>query len=83
MMGRALPNVTLVGLPTRGSSGAPAPVALPNGVRVWYSRWISLFPDGSGFERTGIAPDIRVEHTPGGDPAFDKALALIEKALAK
>ncbi|MDJ0523505.1 MAG: S41 family peptidase [Planctomycetota bacterium] len=83
MMGRALTNVTLVGLPTRGSSGSPAPVALPNGVTVWYSRWISLFPDGTGFERRGVAPDVRVEHKAGTDTAFDKALELLKKRVSK
>jgi len=83
LMARALPDVTVVGLPTRGSSGSPAPVHLPNGVDVWYSRWISLLPDGSGFERKGVPPDVRVPHEAGADPAFDRALALLAERLAK
>src|SRR5207247_9754316 len=40
-----LPNVTTIGLPTRGASGNPAPVDLPHGVSVWFSRWQDAMPD--------------------------------------
>jgi len=83
MMLRALPQVTLIGQTTRGSSGNPQPLALPNGVTVWYSRWISMFPDGTPLERHGVEPDVRVEHVPGGDATFDKALAILQARLGK
>jgi hypothetical protein len=58
---KALPQVTLMGRPTRGASGNPAPVRLPNGVRVWYSRWLDLLPDGTPLEGRGVPPDVLVE----------------------
>lgn len=74
LMMKSLPHVTLVGRPTRGASGNPAPVELPNGVTVWYSRWLASLPDGALFETTGIAPDVDVKHVDGRDPAFDEAV---------
>lgn len=83
MMLKAIPGIPLVGLPTRGSSGNPAPVHLPNGVRVWFSRWISLLPDGTGIERTGVRPDIRVEHLAGKDVALDEAVKILKAKAGK
>ncbi len=83
MMLKALPNATLVGLPTRGSSGNPQPVHLPNGVSVWFSRWISQLPDGTGIERTGVPPDVRIEHVPGKDPALEKAIKILKAKADK
>lgn len=79
MMLKALPNARLVGLPTRGASGNPAAVTLPNGVTVYYSRWISLLPDGTPIELTGVQPDIRVENTGPGDPTFHRGLEELRK----
>ena len=69
----ALPNVTLIGKPTRGSSGNPQPVALPNGVDVWFSRWMALTSDGIPIEDNGVQPDIEIGHG-DGDPTFEKAV---------
>ncbi len=77
MMMKANPNCTLVGQPTRGASGNPAPVELPNGVDVWYSRWKSLLPDGTPIEGVGVQPDILVEHVAGTDAAFEKAIEIL------
>ncbi len=82
MMLKAL-GVTLVGQTTRGSSGNPAPVVLPNGVTVWYSRWQSFLPDGSPLERHGVAPDVVVKHERGKDDTFDKALEILRKRLPR
>jgi hypothetical protein len=79
----ALPHVTLVGLPTRGASGSPGPVALPNGVTVWFSRWQSLLPDGSLLEGRGVPPDVVVNHAGEGDPTFAAGLALLREKLAR
>ena len=57
MMLRVLPTVTVVGNFTGGASGNPSSVTLGNGVKVSYSRWVSLLPDGTKFERVGIEPD--------------------------
>ena len=86
MLFKCLPHVTLVGQPTRGASGNPQPLPLPNGVDVWYSRWVSLLPDGTPIEGEGIAPDVLIEHRE--DPArfdttFDEAVEILEQALSK
>ncbi len=79
MMMKSLPHCTLIGLPTRGASGNPAPVELPNGVDVFYSRWVSLMPDGTPIEGVGVQPDVVVEHKAGGDPAFDRAITILSR----
>ena len=43
LMFQALPNVSLVGQPTRGSSGNPAGVKLP----VFFSRWVACNAKGN------------------------------------
>ena len=78
MMMAALPNCTTMGLPTRGSSGNPAPVQLPNGVEVFYSRWISMMPDGTPIEDAGVPPEIEVKHVAGQDVTFDEAVKLLK-----
>ncbi|MDA1195969.1 MAG: S41 family peptidase [Planctomycetota bacterium] len=78
LMLAALPDVTLIGQPTRGSSGNPQPIELPNGVSVWFSRWISLLPDGSPLERHGVPPDERVTHRLGADATLAAAIRLLD-----
>ncbi|KAF0247148.1 MAG: hypothetical protein FD180_87 [Planctomycetota bacterium] len=80
---KCLPHVTLVGLPTGGASGNPAPVALPNGVTVWFSRWYDMTPDGTSFEGKGIAPDIEVKQEGEGDAAFVKAVEILKEKTKK
>ncbi len=82
MMLKALPKATLVGLPTRGSSGNPQPLHLPNGVTIWYSRWISKLPDGTPLERKGVAPDVRIEAIKGANPSMDEALKILKAKTA-
>ncbi len=79
LMMKALDHVTLVGQATRGASGNPAPVTLPNGLKVWFSRWVDMEPDGTPIEGRGIQPDVRVEHTSPGDPTFDTAVAILSE----
>ena len=81
MMMKANPNCTLVGQPTRGASGSPAPLELPNGVDVWYSRWKSLLPDGTPIEGVGVQPEILVEHVAGTDAAFEQAIEVLSAAV--
>ena len=78
LMFQALPNATLIGQPTRGSSGNPAGVTLPNGTEVWFSRWVACNAKGEPIEDRGIQPDIMVEHGKG-DPTLGRAI----KELAK
>ena len=75
LMLAALPGVKLIGQNTRGASGNPQPIVLPNGVTVRYSIWVPLQLDGKPFEGVGIAPDIRVEDDPQGLKGLAKAVA--------
>jgi len=79
MMMKALPHCTLVGQPTRGASGNPAPVQLPNGVDIWYSRWVSMLPDGTPIDGTGVPPDVKVDHTTGKDATFLQAIEILRE----
>ena len=79
LMMKAMDHVTVIGQPTRGASGNPRPVTLPNGVKVWFSRWVSMEPDGTPIEGRGIQPDLEVEHADSGDPTFDKAVEFLRK----
>lgn len=79
LMMKAMDHVTMVGQPTRGASGNPHPVTLPNGVKVWFSRWVSMEPDGTPIEGRGIQPDVTAEHTGEGDPTFDKAVEILRE----
>jgi len=74
LMFKALPNVTLMGQPTRGSSGNPAGVKLPNGVEVFFSRWVACDAQGQPIEDHGVQPDEVVEHADGKDPTWQRAL---------
>lgn len=79
LMMKAMDHVTLVGQPTRGASGNPHPVTLPNGLMVWFSRWVSMEPDGTPIEGRGIQPDVKVEHAGSGDPTFEAALEILRE----
>jgi len=79
LMMKALDHVTLVGRPTRGASGNPQAVTLSNGVKVWFSRWVSMEPDGTPIEGRGILPDVEVEHAGAGDPTFDRAVEILRR----
>ena len=73
LMMKSLPHCTLFGQPTRGASGNPAPVVLPNGVDVYFSRWVSLEADGTPIEGRGVAPDVVVESVRGRDAVWEQA----------
>ncbi|MEK7466963.1 MAG: S41 family peptidase [Planctomycetota bacterium] len=80
---KCLPHVTLVGLATAGASGNPAPIELPNGVTVWFSRWVDMLPDGISTEGKGIAPDVEVKQEGAGDAAFLKAVEILKEKTKK
>ncbi len=85
-MMKCLPNVTTVGMRTRGASGNPQPWDLyPMGVAVWFSRWVDLMPDGSVFEGVGIAPDVTVDVPPEDyakrDPTLEKGLEVLRRKV--
>lgn len=80
LMMKSLDHVRMIGQPTRGASGNPQPETLSNGVRVWFSRWVSLELDGSVIEGRGVLPDVVVEHDDAhGDSTFESALTLLRK----
>jgi len=78
-------NVTLIGSNTTGSNGDVVYLPLPGGL---YLRFTSLgvyTPDGQQTQRTGIAPDIRVEPTiqgiaEGRDEVLEAAVEYIKNA---
>jgi carboxyl-terminal processing protease len=74
LMLRALPQTKLIGQPTRGASGNPHPIALPNGVTVHYPIWISLQLDGKPLEGVGIAPDVTIDEDPTGIKGLQAAV---------
>ncbi|HRX85947.1 MAG TPA: S41 family peptidase, partial [Phycisphaerae bacterium] len=86
LMFASLPQVTTVGATTRGSSGNPKPVELPElHLAVHFSRWEALTPDDKPFEGTGIAPDVPVDAPPAaydsGDPTWTKGLEILREKV--
>lgn len=81
---KALPHVTMVGLPTAGSSGNPGPIAIGmTGIQVYCSRWVDMLPDGTTIEGKGISPTVEVKVPPEtfrtAEPTLEKALELLRK----
>jgi len=86
-MMKCLPNVTTVGLRTRGASGNPKPWPLPGtGVTVHFSRWVDLMPDSRPFEGVGIPPDVEVKEPAAvyneRDPTWEKAIEVLRGKVA-
>ena len=84
-MMKCLPNVTTVGMPTRGASGNPKPFQLEGtGLAVMFSRWVDLLPSGETFEGRGIPPDIKVDELPSAyaakDPTWEKAVEILRQS---
>ena len=74
-----LPNVTLAGDRTAGSTANPGTFPLAGGWSYTVSRWIEYTPDGQVIEDNGLAPDVSVPATAadfasGRDPVLDWAL---------
>ncbi len=57
---RQLPNVTLVGDQTAGSSASPGTFPLASGWTYTVSRWIEYTADGQVIEDVGISPHVFV-----------------------
>lgn len=80
---KTLPNTTLIGDTTRGSSGNPGEFTLPNGWKYRVSRWQVVGPDFSFVEDKGIAPDFVIDNTEESiaerkDLILEKAIELIQ-----
>ena len=81
LMMKQVPQCTLMGEKSYGSSGNPKPVRLANKVTVFLPSWVALAPDGEPFEGKGISPDVHVEFPdePGDqDPLINAALELLK-----
>jgi C-terminal processing protease CtpA/Prc len=79
-----LPNVTLVGEATEGSTGQPLHFDLPGGgtARVVAKR--NTYPDGRDYVGVGVLPDVSVEVTledirTGRDPVMARATQLLRE----
>jgi hypothetical protein len=81
LMMKATPNVILVGETTRGSSGNPQEIKLPNGVSVMLPGWQACLPDGKCFEGIGIEPDIKIEFPEEEFQRYDPLLGELAKRL--
>ncbi|MCI0498143.1 MAG: S41 family peptidase [Planctomycetales bacterium] len=78
LMMKQVPNCTIIGEPTQGSSGNPKPHDLGNGVTVYLPSWKDLLPDETCFEGKGIQPDILIKVQPNQITSKD---SVIEAAL--
>jgi carboxyl-terminal processing protease len=77
-----LPNVTLVGDRTAGSTGNPGTFPLAGGWSYTVSRWIEYTADNQVIEDNGIMPDVVVPVTAadfasGRDPVLDWAVSRV------
>jgi hypothetical protein len=84
---REIPNVTVIGDTTGGSSGNPGEFALGDNWKYFVPRWIAYTPDMKVIEWNGIPPDVIVPVTPadfaaGRDPVIDFALAFLRAQIA-
>lgn len=83
-----LPQVTLVGDRTAGSSGNPTFInlKLPVKISVSLPQWIDLLPDGTPLENQGIQPDVLIraddlDFSGDNDLVLEQALELMRNIL--
>ena len=79
---RTAPDVTVVGTPTSGADGNVSLIALPGGLRTYFSGLGVFYPDRTPTQRVGIVPDVMVEPTIAGiqagvDEVLNRALDLV------
>jgi carboxyl-terminal processing protease len=79
-----LPNVTLVGDRTAGSTGNPGTFPLANGWSYTVSRWIEYTVDNQPIEDAGLSPDVFVttgvqDFAIGRDPVIEWALQAVAR----
>lgn len=82
-----IPQVTLMGDRTAGSSGNPTFVELnlPAKISISIPQWIDLLPDGTPLEKEGIKPDVVIEASKedfsgDNDPVLEQAINLMGSA---
>jgi carboxyl-terminal processing protease len=81
---KTAPDVTVIGTPTAGADGNVSLIALPGGVRTYYSGLGVFYPDGGPTQRVGIVPDIELAPTilgiqSGTDELLARALQVITR----
>ena len=86
MMMKQFEHITTVGESTRGCSGNPIEVELPNGVKYTVPQWIAYRADKKILEGRGINPDYQVVFTDshrlaGEEPLIDKAIWIINSSV--
>jgi C-terminal processing protease CtpA/Prc len=79
-----LPNVTLVGDRTAGSTGNPGTFQLAGGWSYTVSRWIEYTVDNQPIEDVGLSPDVFVttssgDFARGQDPVLEWALKTVPR----
>ena len=79
-----LPNVTLAGDRTAGSTGNPGTFPLANGWSYTVSRWIEYTADNQPIEDLGLSPDVVVSASAGDfsmgiDPVLEWALKSVPR----
>jgi C-terminal processing protease CtpA/Prc len=79
---RTAPDVTIVGSPTAGADGNVSLIALPGGLRTYFSGLGVFYPDGRPTQRVGIVPDVLAVPTIAGiqngvDEVLERALSLV------
>jgi hypothetical protein len=83
LMMKQLPNATVVGMKTYGSTGNPQPYTLANGVTIYLPSWQAYTLDGKLIEGNGIEPDIEIitnkEDFQKKDILFEKVVSLIKE----
>jgi C-terminal processing protease CtpA/Prc len=77
---RGLPNVTVVGDTTGGSSGKPTVRQLANGWTYELSTWIQYTPDRRAVEDAGLAPSVVV---PGSQPKLTTTASSAASSASK
>ena len=73
---RQLPNVTHLGMATRGAFSTPLAKALPNGWVVELANETFAAPDGAIYTGTGIPPEIELEIFDPADPVTSHGNAI-------
>ncbi len=87
LMMKQIPNATVIGMKTYGSSGNPKPYTLSNGVTLFLPSWQAYTLDGKLIEGNGIEPDIEVLTNKVDfqkkDVLFEKVVSLIKEEKTK
>ncbi|MBU1700581.1 MAG: S41 family peptidase [Candidatus Eisenbacteria bacterium] len=78
LMMKACPQVTLIGSATRGSSGNPAELRLPNGVVCGIPSWMAFTSEMKPFEDVGLPPEITIPAEESFDAEHD---FVVERAI--